>query len=232
MTTPCQHPIPPIPSSWWTSEVALGLWGRGSIDGLFHSPLKVVPWKSAPQRKGQPVVLSDDRALLLAGAPAVADLDPRAMLATQTYVVESHVRHYLTDTWETTGRTSADQGRSHNRWPLVWIDEQGRQILLGGHHRSMAALIQARMVRCRILRPPGDVTLAVLPRLLVGAATPLAHRSLADPGVVAAEIIDGATVLVSDLTVAQSALIALGLSPELVADRLAMAGTGCIQMAA
>ena len=232
MSTADQQPTPPIPASWWTSAVALGLWGRGGIDGLFHSPLKVVPWKSAPQRKGHPVVGSLDRARLLAGAPAVADLDPRFMLSTQTYVVESHVRHYLTDTWETTGRTSAEQGRSHNRWPLVWIDEQGHQILLGGHHRSLAALIQARMVRCRVLRPPGDSALAVLPRLLVGASTSLPHHSVDDPDIAAAEITGGTTVLVPDLAVAESALQALGLSPDLVADRLAMAGTGHVQIAA
>lgn len=232
MNPASQHQTHPSPAARGTFESASWLWNRGSTDGVFSSDLRVVPWKSAPQFKHQPLVEQTDVHRLLGGAPAITDLDPRYMFATQTYCVSSHVDHYLTDTWETTGRTSADQAKSHNRWPLVWIDEKGHQVLLGGHHRSFAALIQGRMVRCRVLRADGDHTLAVLPRLLVGVSTPLPHLALVDPTDAAAEITAGTTVLVPDLTVAEAVLTSLGLSDELVADRLAMAQRGRCQIAA
>ncbi len=199
---------------------------------MFSSDRRVVPWRSAPQAKGQPIVERDDVARLVAGPPALADLGPRAMFATQTYCVASHVAYYLTPEWARTGRTSADPGVATNRYPLVWIDGDGRQILLGGHHRSLAAVIEGRPVRCRVLRH-GDEPLAVLPLLLAGpmsTTATLGATSTDDSDQAAALVAAVRTVLVPDLAVARRVLERLGLDGDVGADRLAMATTGRCQL--
>lgn len=227
--TPHTHPSPAADA---TFEAADRLWNLGSVEGLFTSPQRVVPWKSAPRSKHRPLLTDDDKRRLCTGPPAIADLDPRYMFATQTFCIAPHVAHYLTDIWETTGRTSANPGTSLNRWPLVWIDEKGHQILLGGHHRSMAALIQGRSVRCRVVRQHGDETRAVLPRLLVGATTGIDHHRTTDPTHASSLIRSGATVLVPDFGIAEATLIAMDQRDDVIADRLHMADVGRCRMVA
>ena len=214
-----------------SSPTANSLWGCGDLAKAFSGDRRVVPWPSAPRSKRKPLIAQRDVDRLLGGPPALADLDPRPMFATQTFCVASHVHYYLTPTWARTGRTSADQGKSQNRYPLVWIDEAGRQIILGGHHRSLAALIEGRPVRSRILRPEGDLATAVLPLLLVGASSPLADLATTDAGAASVAIEAVRTVLVPDLATASDVLRHLGLGDELADDRLTMATTGRCRLA-
>lgn len=216
----------PVPPPDPVTEATGQLWGSDDLEGAFTSDKRVVPWRSAPRQKHKPLIGQADLERLLTGAPALADVDPRHLYATQTWVVASHVAYYRTRTWETTGTTSADRGQPANRYPLIWVDERGRHIILGGHHRSFAALLGGRTVRARVLRPNGDDSTAVLPLLLAGTATALGHRATTDPVAAADLIRNGETVLVPDLAVAEATLEVLGLDPEVVADRLAMAATG------
>lgn len=223
---------PEDPPSRFVSEAAAHVWGCGDLASVFNSAMRVVPWPSAPQRKGQPVVASEDVGRLITGPPALADLDPRAMFATQTFCVASHVGYYLGSEWPRTGRTSADPGKFANRYPLVWVDPDGRQILLGGHHRSLAALIQGRPVRCRVLRTEGDDAVAVLPLLLAGSSARVDHRATSDPVEAAATVEAVRTALVPDLEIARQTMVRLGFADELIADRLEMATTGRCRLSA
>lgn len=215
----------PVPLQART-EAAERLWGSGSVEAAFSSDRRVVPWPLAPRRKGQPYVAQEDMARLLTGPPALVDLDPRLMHATQTFCVASHVRYYLTETWERTGITSADPGVASNRYPLVWIDGEGRQIVLGGHHRSLAALLDGRPVRCRVLRTDPDGALALLPVLLIGESASVPTTATDDAATAARLVARRQTVLVPDLDTGQRVLAELGLSEAAIADRTAMASTG------
>ncbi len=205
------------------TEAAGRLWGTGRVEAAFSSDRRVVPWPLAPRRKGQPYVAQEDVVRLLTGPPSLADLDPRLMHATQTFCVASHVGYYLTGTWERTGITSADPGVASNRYPLVWIDDEGRQILLGGHHRSLAALLDGRPVRCRVLRTDPDGAIALLPVLLIGESASVPTTATDDPGTAAALVTRRQSVLVPDLDTGRRVLAELGLSEAAIADRTAMA---------
>ena len=100
-----------------TTPEAVRLWGSDDLREAFTTDKRVVPWRSAPRRKGEPLAPPAEVARLLEGGPALADVDPRALFATQTWVVASHVAYYRTDRWETTGTTSADQHQVRRRCP-------------------------------------------------------------------------------------------------------------------
>ncbi len=132
----------------------------------------------------------------------------------------------------TNGPDPADQARPQNRYPLVWIDDGGRQLLLGGHHRSLAALIQGRPVRCRVRRAEASAATPVLPLLLVGATCVLADLATEDAQVAAAAVGASRTALVPDFATAAEVLRQLNFSDELADDRLTMARTGRCLLAA
>lgn len=202
------------------------LWGQGDVDAWFQGASKVVlPWRRAPQRRGHRLYTPGEVAALLDGGPYLGDLDPRLLLATQTWVVRSHVEYYLTRAWERTGMTSADRTLAHNRYPLVHADEAGRLVLLGGHHRAMAALLQGRPLRARVVRPAGMDVTAVLPGLLVGSTATVRHV-VANPAEAPGLLDAGHTVLLKGLAAAEAALVALAFDREQIDDRLEMAAVG------
>lgn len=199
------------------------LWGCGSLEPVFHgAPITTLPWPPVPRRKHALRVAPDLVEAVLAGPPHLVDLDPRRLFATQRSVVHQHAAYYLTGEWERTGRTSADQASIANRYPLVVVD-RGRPVIVGGHHRALAALVEGRPVRARVA-PAGPVTArAVTPRLFVGAGLSLPHTDATDPAAAAEAITAGLTVLVPHADQVAAVLDRLGLTPAEVADRLAIA---------
>jgi len=87
--------------------------------------------------------------------PCIALLDPRTLWASQPYVTRAGVEHYLGPVWFRTGRTYADQDQAFNRLPVVERRSNGTDVLLGGHHRSCAALLAGRPVLARCVVHPG-----------------------------------------------------------------------------
>jgi hypothetical protein len=210
-------------------------WGISDLDVVFSGGDRIVcPWPSARRRKGTPLVAPDVTGALLAGGPHLADVDPRHLRCTQTWVLHHHVAWYLTGAWERTGTTSADRGKAHNRYPLIHQDDRGDLVILAGHHRSMAALIEGRPIRARVLRPTGATAVAVLPHLLVGGpdAMPFAALPADDPHVAADMIRAGKTAAVPDLPLAAEVLVHLGLNAQVAKDRIAMAIEGRTLLAA
>ncbi|MCC5952036.1 MAG: hypothetical protein JJU45_08060 [Acidimicrobiia bacterium] len=159
-------------------------------------------------------------AALLRGSPFVADIDPRRLTATQPWVLRHHVTYYLTPTWHTTGLTSADRATLSNRYPLVAAVDD-RLILLGGHHRAMAALLAGQPLRARVAAD-ASAAIAVLPRLLVGSTWPGPHLTTADPQD-ASRALHSGTVTVPDLDTASATLHAAGFDAARIADRMSVA---------
>jgi hypothetical protein len=201
------------------------LYGTGDIEAFFAGhPRTLVPWPRAPRRKHTLLITDDERRALLTTPPALADLDPRTLYATQTWVLAQHCRYYATGVWERTGAPAQDRDQLANRYPLIHTDA-GRHIILGGHHRALAALLTGTPLRARVLRTRNEAT-AVLPHLLVGAHTSLNHTTTANPERAAELITTGTTVLVPHLNTAPPTQHTLGLDEAVTDDRNTVPTTG------
>jgi hypothetical protein len=208
------------------SERVRRLHGCRDLAAVFTGDRALVPWPRAPRIPGSAQERQAAFAAMLAGPPHVADLDPRILFANQPWVVRHHAAYYLTGRWERTGTTSADRHLDANRYPLVHLDPAGRHIILGGHHRSLAALVEGRPVRARILRTDPGEAVPVVPLLLVGERSSLPHRTAADEHQAALHVARGETVLVPDLECAWSTLELVGLRPDAIEDRVLYANEG------
>jgi hypothetical protein len=100
--------------------------------------------------------------------------------------------------WELSGRPSADQYAEANRFPIVVPDRDGRPIILSGHHRTAAALIEGRPVRARIVA--GADSYFVTPTVAVDRRVSAA----VDDGL--AQLVPGGHVVVPDLELARAVL--------------------------
>lgn len=127
-----------------------------------HSQI-VVPWPRPGRPKHEPLYDRDVVGRFVSQQPGLTEVDPADLYATQTWVLRSHVGYYLAGEWERTGRTSADMHKRANRYPLIYPGARGRLLILAGHHRSMAALIEGRPVLARLVGPSPDVGVAVTP---------------------------------------------------------------------
>jgi len=202
------------------------LFGIGDLGEVFGDHAKVLlPWPAAPRLKRVPLLTAEVEAALRR-PPVVCDVDPRLLHATQPWVVHQHAAYYRTGEWERTGRPSADRSRGANRWPLVSRDCAGRLVLLGGHHRALAALVEGRPLRARVVFAAVDAPIAVTPRLFVGARPKFDHVAVATAAEALVAIESGATALVGGLDVAADTLRCLGLTAVEVEDRLVLATTG------
>lgn len=132
-------------------------WGAGHESALFgDGPLTSGPWQQAGRRKD----LRDfDSALVQAvvNAPEhhhMQDVDPRILRATQGSLIRPGLRHYLGDRYERTGETYADMHLAGNRRPIVYRREDGQHLILSGHHRAAAALLQGRPLQAVVVSGP------------------------------------------------------------------------------
>lgn len=130
------------------------LFGSGDADELFHgAPDAGTPWPSEPKRKGGRYDQGKVRAMLMQGDRVqIEEVDPRFLHATQPRVTRAGVQHYLGGQYERTGRTFADQGDPGNRFPVVYERDDGKNLLLSGHHRGVSALLRGEGLRARRVR--------------------------------------------------------------------------------
>ncbi len=209
------------PGSGFTDGTrADNLWG-GGLDGLFSvgangpTPLAVAPWPPRSHRKGQSAFDRDRVVTVLGAIPRLTDLDPRALFASQPHVTWEGVAYYLGDTYHRTGGTWADRDRIDNHFPLVYRRADGREVILGGHHRSAAALVSGRPVRALVVdeRGPGAEPSgagAVTPSLLLGRGSPLPNTRIISCRQGVALIGAGTTVVTHDDQLALEVLVTLG----------------------
>lgn len=126
------------------------MYGAGDAAKMFGgAPKTMTPWPSAGRTKTNPRGYDPNLVHKALGNPAphMAEMDPRDLHATQPWVTQAGVSHYMGDEYRRTGRTFADQHEEGNRFPVVYTDPQGRNKLLSGHHRAAAALLQGKQLR-------------------------------------------------------------------------------------
>lgn len=170
------------PNSFGVHDTAARLWGAGDLGALFTggAPKVVCPWPQASRTRGQ-APLADVVVPVLLDAPVwLDDIDPRWLYSPQPWVVLEHAAYYLTGRWERTGETSADRYEPSNQYPIIASDHRGRDVILAGHHRSTAALIQGLPLRCRRVPNEPDAAVALTPSLLVGEHSRLRHVAVTD----------------------------------------------------
>ena len=203
-----------------TTDAIKRWWGCGHLDACFNASVKtVVPWPSAGRRKGEPRTPVASIEHLLMAAPRLHEVDPRTLYASQPWVLRTHAGYYLTGEWELTGRTSADMHSSANRYP-TFAERRGQLVIVTGHHRSLAALIQGRPVLARIVASDPQ-PVSITPHLAISD-----HADIADDDVASLteRILAGQRITVSSTVVATDILRRIGLSAHEVTDRLRHAG--------
>lgn len=91
--------------------------------------------------------LSDPAVALIAAAPPIAarfqSIDPRDLVATQLSAFRDAVEHYMGDTYWFCGRPFRDSTSALNLHGLV-LRDAGENVILNGHQRATAALLQGR----------------------------------------------------------------------------------------
>jgi hypothetical protein len=108
-----------------------------------------VPWAFAALRKGQSSTDLTAIDAILRSRVVLCEVVPTTLYASQPYILVEHVRYYLGDEWEYTGRTAADRHSVLNRFPLVLPDQRGNLRIVAGHHRAAAALISGQPLLAR-----------------------------------------------------------------------------------
>lgn len=197
-------------------QTAVHLFGCGDLDRLFgHHPQVIAPWPRAPRSKARPAFDREAIGRLLRASVDLEGVDPRELWASQPWVLRRHADHYLTQTWERTGRTSADAHVELNRFPVIFVDHRQRSVIIAGHHRATAALVEGRPLMVR--RAAGTTVSAVTPLLWCDPdaeaieTTDAAHR-----------VVSGQRTTVPDPESAEQILLALGADPSEAAATIAV----------
>lgn len=198
------------------SSGASAIWACGELDACFKgAPRIIVPWRSAGRLKSEPRTPAARIEHILTAPPRLHEVDPRVLFASQPWVLRAHAAYYLTGEWELTGRTSADMHSSANRYPTV-AERRGQLIIVTGHHRSLAALIEGRPVLARIVADEPQ-PVSITPHLAISN-----HEQIGDDDIDALtdRLLSGERITVGSQAAAVNILGRIGLSAHEVADRL------------
>lgn len=144
------YPKDPGPTS--RHRLAHDIYGSGDPAKLFNgAPATGAPWPKASRLKHEPAFDKSRVNEVLQAPPVLTDLDPRNLHSTQPKVLAEHVRHYMGDEYEQTGKTAADQGDVGNQYPVVYAKGNGQNAILSGHHRATAALLKGEPLKARVV---------------------------------------------------------------------------------
>jgi hypothetical protein len=156
----CGQPAPYHGFGCPESSPPRSLWGVHDIDLLFHSAGQtVVPFRGSSFAKAFDGEMVKSH---LARQPSAAELeqvDPRKLLATQPGIQRAAVQYYPGSAYGRLGRPYAEPHSPGNKYPVIYrytTPAAGRHecMILAGHHRSTAALLQARPVLARVIEGP------------------------------------------------------------------------------
>jgi GNAT superfamily N-acetyltransferase len=166
------HVVPPADTptsavmSNWEPDIPI----PADVERLFGAPLDVLfpetggPTRTAPfPRAGRHKRFQDyDHDLVqsvLADPAEKARLsqmvDPRRLSSTQPSIVRGALDYYLTDEYARTGKTFEAGDNIGNEFPVVYVRDNGNgtkvAMILSGHHRASAALLQGRPLRAIVI---------------------------------------------------------------------------------
>lgn len=139
-----QHQFGTAHRAYGSKDTAL-LFGEGQTT--------TTPWPRGGKSKSGPTYDRGAVDKAMQSPPQLDDYDPRKLHATQPSLSRQHVEYYMGDEYKNTGRTSADQGNVGNQFPTVYHSPNGQRLLLSGHHRAAAALLQGQPLRARGVWP-------------------------------------------------------------------------------
>ena len=131
------------------------LYGRDDMEALFPedgSPVQAIPFP----RAGRSRKFHDREQHLVVDAirqqGPVELVDPRMLSATQPSVTSPGVRYYMDPANRDGGALFADADNAGNRMPVIYIRDGETALILSGHHRATAALLQGRPLRAIVVR--------------------------------------------------------------------------------
>lgn len=115
--------------------------GSGDLSTLFNGPTGSTPWKPAGGRIDRFAYDTDRVKEFVRERPEPQEVDLRYLHSMQDGVTRHGVRHYM----EKPDELYADKHQAGNRVPVVYHrEDDDRHMILSGHHRATAALLQDR----------------------------------------------------------------------------------------
>ena len=146
---------------FWNSVQRHGGDTSAAIDATMgDGPTTGVPFKLAGHLKNEVTGdgmrrRSDAVAKGLSEPPHLQEVDPRELMATQGSVTREGVAHYLGPQFQQHGTLYADVHNQGNQHPTVYQRERdGGQMILSGHHRATAALMNGKQLQARVISGP------------------------------------------------------------------------------
>jgi len=125
----------------------------GSIDEMFKGHEKIpAPWPSAPSTKVQRLGYDPQKVREQAPEAPLEQVDPEPLHSSQPWILKQHVEYYSTDHYKQTGETASDKGSDLNKFPTVYDRKDGKRVIVSGHHRAAAALLQGQQFPARVVR--------------------------------------------------------------------------------
>ena len=118
------------------------MYGQG-FNALFtgDGPVTSAPFMAAGRLKTEPLFNADAvKQTLSMPNPPTADFDPGDLRSTQPMVTRGGVKHYM----DNPDSLFSDQNNAGNQMPVVYSKLDGQHIILSGHHRATAALLQGK----------------------------------------------------------------------------------------
>ena len=110
------------------------------------------PWPSAPGTKTFKLGYDPKKVSSQMSDAPLEMVEPGNLHASQPSIVRQHVEYYSGSNYSKTGATSADQGNESNRFPIVYDRTDGKRVIVSGHHRAAAALLQSRQFEARVIK--------------------------------------------------------------------------------
>ena len=141
------------PESVWPRS----LWNKQSAAVLFKTAFEtVIPFPYSAYAKLYKKDLVTSRLACHPSARELERIDPRLLLATQPGLQRPAIEYYLGDKYRTLGRPFAEPHNPGNKYPVIYRyrrphDGETQMMILAGHHRSTAALLQGRPVFARVI---------------------------------------------------------------------------------
>ena len=118
----------------------------------------LTPWSGVGGLKHRaPYEQSKVSAALREPASKLVEVDPRNLRATQPEITRAGVEYYMGQEHRRTGETFADRMSPGNRYPVVYsrthpVTGNVENMILSGHHRAAAALLQGRQLHARYIQ--------------------------------------------------------------------------------
>lgn len=151
---------PPYPEGISAHEKATQdkLWGSNDMNALFKgAPVTMTPWPAArlygdydkdlvhDSIRNMLKTKPEDRESLL------TEVDPRSLHSNQPSLQRGAMEYYMNDEDRESGKSAYDRDQVGNRYPFVYRRDDGKNIILSGHHRAARALLRGEPLKALVV---------------------------------------------------------------------------------